>query len=165
MNKKVYLAGPDVFRPNALDNFNNMSNVLKINGFEPLIPIDNNLNFHHEIFKSNVDKIFNCNYVLANLDPFRGVSADAGTCIEIGIAYSLNKKIIGYYTNGFPLTYQDRVKSHYLLSKYTMVEDFNLTDNLMIINACSSIFHNFHSAVKFIWSLENDGENENRNIN
>lgn len=162
--KTVYLAGPDVFRPNANQHFANMSKVLNLHGFKAITPLDSNAKFHHGIFGSNVHKIWNCDYLLANLDPIRGSSADAGTCVEIGMAYALDKKIIGYYTNGIPHEYKKRVKSNYLVSKYTMVEDFGLTDNLMLINSCNSICHNFYSAVKLIWILENGVGSENRNF-
>jgi nucleoside 2-deoxyribosyltransferase len=41
--------------------------------------------------------------VLANLNPFRGAEPDSGTCVEIGYALALGKRVVGYADDLRPL--------------------------------------------------------------
>lgn len=164
VEKYVYLAGPDVFRPNAHDHFKTMKKSLFLHNFMAISPIDNQYSDHECIYEENLSLIYGCDYVLANLDPFRGVSADVGTCVEIGYAKALNKTIIGYYTNGQPKEYKSRIKKKYKESKYTSIEDFNLSDNLMIINSCHYICNSFHDAVNILWHYDMQLEKEKSEI-
>lgn len=163
-NKKVYLAGPDVFRPYASSHFETMKKILSLHYFDGLAPIDGSSNDPEQIYNNNLQLISNSDYVLANLDTFRGASADAGTCVEIGFAYAMYKPIIGYYTNGKPKEYKTRVKKKYKESKYTHVEDFSFTDNLMIIKSCIDVCNSFHDAVNILWHYDMKIEKEKNDI-
>jgi nucleoside 2-deoxyribosyltransferase len=82
--------------------------------------------------------------VIAHLTPFRGPSADAGTVYELGYMAARGKICAGY-TNRRG-SYADRVEgvpgvapdSSGLVSldcEGHVIEDFGLTDNLMIVHA------------------------------
>ena len=49
-----------------------------------------------QIFLKNIHCIEISDYVVANVNCFRGGEPDSGTCFEIGYAYALGKKIYGY---------------------------------------------------------------------
>lgn len=50
----------------------------------------------HDIFNLDINKINAADVIIALLD---GQDSDSGTCIELGYAYSLNKKIFGILTD------------------------------------------------------------------
>lgn len=102
--KKIYLAGPDVFRKDAMAHFTEIKNLCDKYGFKGLSPFDNEdfdgvaLSKGHSIsiFKSNVELIKQCDIIIANLIPFRGACIDDGTAWEIGCGFTLGKIICGY---------------------------------------------------------------------
>jgi len=103
--KKIYLAGPDVFRANALKHFEMLKTLCNKYGFEGLSPFDNDVNFDGEllskkhschIFLGNIKQINNCDIIIANLVPFRGVCIDDGTAFEIGLGFAKEKLMYGY---------------------------------------------------------------------
>jgi nucleoside 2-deoxyribosyltransferase len=80
--------------------------------------------------------------IIANLTPFRGPGADPGTAYELGYMAARGKFCLGYSND--PTIYAERVR---LLTKVRSqdgrlvdaegltVEDFGLSDNLMMIHA------------------------------
>ena len=147
---KVYMAGPDVFLDNALEVADQKREILKAHGFTGLHPFDNNVmhagmspdEIARTIFRENVGLMDQADVILANLTPFRGVSADAGTVFEVGYMYAKNKPIFAY-TNVEDVLF-DRVNSAngvaltcdadglYWDKEQLNVENFGLKDNLMI---------------------------------
>lgn len=87
--KRIYLAGPEVFFP-AQDHRTIVSEekrILSEYGFG-LEPLDTNLAFaENELkpdrgfrdYRANRDLMDSCNAAIANLTPFRGISADPGS--------------------------------------------------------------------------------------
>ena len=79
-----------------------------------------------------------CDAVIANLTPFRGASADAGTAFEVGFMRALGRPVLGY-TNT-PLDYVPRADAVRALPAAALrrrrpgvaIEDFDLAENLMI---------------------------------
>ena len=159
--KKVYLAGPDVFRVNAIEHGNYLKELLLANGFIGLYPMDNEVDFnndqspHNTIFTGNINMIYECDYVLANIDPFRGPSVDPGTAFEIGFASALSKEIVLYYGSHIPeLDYETRsLNCVNNMSLYPNIERFGLQDNLMIMCASSSC-KNLFEAIEALKELE-----------
>lgn len=156
---KVYFAGPDVFRKDALEYFDSVtlmcSNIFS--NIYPICPIDNSTESSDSkmIYDINIEKIRQSDCVVANLEPFRGVSADAGTCVEIGVAVSLKKPIVGYYAGWMPEKYKDRVLDYYDWESemFPLVENFDLYDNLMIHHSCASIERSLYDALKKITEM------------
>jgi len=147
--KTIYLAGPDVFRENALEHFKTIKSLCTKHGFEGLSPFDNE-NFDGELFSkehskniflSNVQLIKKCDIVIANLIPFRGACVDDGTSWEIAYAYSLNKIIYGY-TSNCSLKLEEITKMYFNLKdqpEFPNVEKFgNNCVNLMLQESIES---------------------------
>jgi nucleoside 2-deoxyribosyltransferase len=95
---KIYLAGPDVFRPDAFEWADTVRELCRSYGFEPLLPVDHDETVPDRIFQANINLIRKAQVVAANLDPFRGPEPDSGTAFELGYALALGKKICGYVT-------------------------------------------------------------------
>lgn len=145
---KIYLAGPEVFLPNAHDVMNHNKALCYEYGFQGLSPIDNQmpkniepLAMAREIFKQNCHLISQCDIVLANCNPFRLAIVDDGTSFEIGYAYAQGKRIYGHIKQKMPLPQivQSRIatgmhSSGYLIDKdgYLLNEDFGNSINLML---------------------------------
>jgi nucleoside 2-deoxyribosyltransferase len=140
---KIYLAGPDVFRPDVLEWADSVRELCRRYGFEPLLPVDHEETAPDKIFQANIDLIRKAQVVAANLDPFRGPEPDSGTAFELGYALALGKKICGYVT--CLETVADRVtKANYgpqegsahgdVIKDYRgmVVENFGLPCNLML---------------------------------
>ena len=93
---KVYLAGPDVFRPDAMAWAERARAACAAAGHQALVPLDGVETTATGIFDANIDLVRSADVVLANLNPFRGCEPDSGTCVEIGFALALGKPVIGY---------------------------------------------------------------------
>jgi nucleoside 2-deoxyribosyltransferase len=135
---RVYLAGPDVFFKNAKQHAESLKALCAEYGLTGVFPLDVELGLPANmpgptqavnIFNANVDLIKSCRGVLANVTPFRGLSADVGTAWEMGFAYGLGLPVEAY-TADFR-TYAERVTP----DEYE-VERFGLEENLML--ACGS---------------------------
>jgi len=147
---KIYLAGPEVFLPEAIDLGEEKKSLCLAYGFVGLFPFDNEIVAPNPsllaglIFDANIEMIQRCDAVVANLSPFRGPSADVGTVYECGVARGLGKMVIGYSSNSKP--YLERVgglvrKNEYWYDKDgRSVEDFGLIDNLMIAKGVDKIY-------------------------
>lgn len=153
--KKIYLAGPDVFKKIERCNawFAALKQSLKERGYEGLSPFDSGANFMvdispqekgKQIFLANRMLLDKCDAVLANVSPFRGPSCDAGTAWEIGyadgkglpvFAYSYGMDYIPEATYKQRCDAMERVGVKIRSDEYPIVEDFGLYDNLMI--SCS----------------------------
>jgi len=96
---KIYLAGPDVFRPDVVAWAESAREICRRYGFEPLLPIDHGETEAARIFQANIDLIRKAQVVVANLNPFRGAEPDSGTCFEVGYALALGKEVFGYMAN------------------------------------------------------------------
>lgn len=138
---KLYLAGPDVFRPDALAWADEARQLCAAAGHTALVPLDGVETTAPGIFRANIELIRAADAVLANLNPFRGCEPDSGTCVEVGFALALGKPVIGYLASdetttarvarvsGGPLEIRGgrRVDRDGLY-----VEDFGLPLNLML---------------------------------
>ena len=146
---KVYLAGPDVFFPNARQIGSEKKRICQEFGFEGFFPLDNELptvdlgkdRAAEAIFRANCEAMDAAHLLIANMMPFRGVSIDAGTAFELGYMYAQGKPVFGY--GGDDLTYLERIlradlgaRSDAPYDRRGMrIEDFDLTDNLMLVCA------------------------------
>lgn len=104
MIKTLYLAGPDVFHPDAEARGVTLKAMCAEAGFEGLFPLDQAVPVHVSepaaqaewIYAANIALIRRADAVLANLDFFRGPEPDSGTCFEVGYAVALGKPVYGY---------------------------------------------------------------------
>ena len=110
---KIYLAGPDVFLPDAVDIGRRKAELCRRHGLTGLYPLDNSVELAArdaslKIFRGNEAMMNEADAIIANLTPFRGPSADAGTVYEVGYMAGRGKLCLGYSND--PSTYTDRVR-------------------------------------------------------
>ena len=138
---KIYLAGPDVFRPDALAWAEQARAACAAAGHQALVPLDGVETTATGIFDANIDLIRSADAMLANLNPFRGCEPDSGTCVEVGFALALGKPVIGYLASDETTTERvARWQGQPLLESRGRpvdrdglhVEDFGLRLNLML---------------------------------
>jgi nucleoside 2-deoxyribosyltransferase len=105
MNPRVYLAGPDVFFRDAEAWAVRRKAICAEHGLVAVSPLDPlaqevagwaELPEWQRIASRNEAHIRGCDAVIANLTPFRGPSADAGTVYEVGFARALGRVVFGY---------------------------------------------------------------------
>lgn len=150
--KKVYIAGPDVFRSDAAGYFAYVRDYALSFNLQALIPLDNEApvsnsegTLSKNIYEANLKMIRDCDLVIANITPFRGVSLDPGTAFEIGYAKSLGLRVIGFTHDG--REYKQRVPNP--APSHPSVEDFGLIENLMIQHSCDGIWRSIESAIQW----------------
>ncbi len=147
---RVYLAGPDVFLPDAaawLERKKAICAGFRLTGVSPLDPMAAEppewavLPEWRRIALRNEAHIRSCAAIVANLTPFRGPSADVGTVYEVGFARGLGLKVFGYAT--VTADFLDRTLSSVGGGRQApdgswcdpdgmLVEQFGLFDNLRI---------------------------------
>jgi nucleoside 2-deoxyribosyltransferase len=144
---KIYLAGPDVFLPDAVEIGRRKVEVCARHGLIGLYPLNDAIDLTAadaslHIFRANEAMMNEADVIIANLTPFRGPSADAGTVYELGYMAACGKLCLGYSND--PALYADRVArftavercdDHLIDAEKLTVENFSLPDNLMIIHA------------------------------
>jgi nucleoside 2-deoxyribosyltransferase len=144
---RIYLAGPDVFLPDAVDIGRRKVALCARHGLIGLYPLDNAIERAAEdaslqIFRGNETMMIDADAIIANLTPFRGPGADAGTVYELGYMAGRGKLCLGYSND--PSCYADRVRKFTTVVSQDgrlvdtdglTVEDFGLSDNLMMIHA------------------------------
>jgi nucleoside 2-deoxyribosyltransferase len=156
---KVYLAGPDVFLPDAKDIGQRKKEICARFGLVGLFPLDSepdeassesSVPLSMRIFRSCTAMMEDADAVIAHLTPFRGPSADAGTVFELGYMAARGKICAGYTNrrgtyadriDGVPCAVIDTGGLVYLDSESHVIEDFGLTDNLMIVHALEAFGH------------------------
>jgi nucleoside 2-deoxyribosyltransferase len=160
---RIYLAGPEVFLPNANEAGRIKCAVAAEFGVEGVYPLDASLDLSSLdkraqatlISRSNEELMRSCDAVIANLTPFRGASADAGTAFEVGFMRALARPVFGY--SNTPHDYVPRAKAVRQLPRLDFdadaptvaIEDFDLSENLMIeiaIEASGSRLVRHHAA-------------------
>jgi nucleoside 2-deoxyribosyltransferase len=144
---KVYLAGPDVFLPDALEIGRQKVDICRRHGLEGLYPLDNTVDLAAigaslAIFGGNEAMMDAADAIIANLTPFRGAGADPGTVYELGYMAGREKLCLGYSND--PSAYAERVRHFTEVTSRDgrlvdadglTVEDFGLSDNLMMIHS------------------------------
>jgi len=155
LNKKpkVYLAGPDIFLPNPIEHGEKLKKICTKYGLQGLYPLDNQFDLSDlkrgpdkaiKIYQADIELINASDCLVANLSPFRGVSADPGTCFELGYAVAQNKPVV-IYTND-TREYKHKLKDLHLSEDDWSVEDMGLTDNLMLIAPTKNVVHHIFEA-------------------
>ncbi len=147
MHPRVYLAGPDVFLPDPAARALALKDVCARHGLLAVSPLDAlpdepphwaALPEPHRIARRNEAHIRASHAIIANLTPFRGPGADAGTVYEVGFGRALGLKVFGFTT--LAQDYATRVRGLPGCGKACdadglAIEDFGLFENLMI--ACA----------------------------
>lgn len=101
---RVYIAGPEVFLPNAVDVGENKKAICAKYGLVGVYPLDSGADLSggdqaliaYRISAANEGLIQGCDILIANMTPFRGPSADVGTAYEMGYARGHGLQVLAY---------------------------------------------------------------------
>ncbi len=145
---KLYLAGPEVFRPDATQYAQRQRELCEQYGFTGLHPMDNNVDLADssmrtatKIYRSDIGQIRVCDIVVANCNAFRGALIDDGTAYELGYGNALGKPTYGYIDRLIPA--REYTKSRCSFTSlvdgrqvdqdgFLLVDDFGTSINLMM---------------------------------
>lgn len=149
MSVRVYLAGPEVFLPNAREVLNKKIALTRAAGLIPVTPGDLEIpkaptkrQFGENISAVDEQMMNSAQAVIANLTPFRGLHADSGTVFELGFMSGQGKtafaysnvtadhyqRVLAYYDGKVTTAADGRLRGPDGLS----VEDFEMNENLML---------------------------------
>ncbi len=149
MSLKVYLAGPEVFLPDARAQLDLKIALTRAAGLIPLAPGDLAIPpmptkrlLGHAISAIDEQLMNEADAIIANLTPYHGVSADTGTCFELGYMCAQGKLAYGYtnvaddmrtrsvalYGGDVHLDASGRLRG----TDGLMIEDVDMADNLMM---------------------------------
>lgn len=156
----VYISGFDIFHKDSHFIAKNYKDYCNKKGFIPLHPLDNdfdNLTSKDLIIKyivnNNLKYINKSNFVIANLNNYKGYEPDSGTVFEIGYAFAKGKKIIGYRNNNLiNLNKENDILTYFENFKDNFSENINIMikENIILIEG------SFYDAVDYIENLINE---------
>ena len=144
--QRIYLAGPEVFLPEAIAFGREKGRLAADAGFEGVFPLDQTLDLAgltrreqaRSISLANEALMRTCDLLIANLTPFRGASMDAGTAFEVGFMRALGRPVLGYTNTASDYS----VRATALRARGITagdcdgpaieIEEFGLAENLMI---------------------------------
>lgn len=147
---RIYLAGPDVFLPDAAILAQQKKEICARHGAMGVFPTDPIQDAAAdaaterwlEIYLRNEAHIRSCDALVANLTPFRGPSADAGTVYELGFMRALGRPVCGYANSTGDFAERTRAilgtaarqdsAGIWADAEGLHLEDFGRQDNLMI---------------------------------
>lgn len=142
----AYLAGPDVFLPAAAEHARRKVAICARYGIEGRAPLSEDQDClaalpdeeaWQAIYAKDLAMMEACGCIIANLTPFRGASADAGTLVELGWFLGRGRPVFGYSNSALPFAERSRRQIAALPDPMPdlAVEGFGLADNLMIPGA------------------------------
>jgi len=141
---KAYLAGPDVFLPNAAAQAAAKIAICARHGLTGISPFNPALDLSlppaqlwRRIYLDDIALMQGCDLIIANLTPFRGASADAGTLVELGWFLGQDKPVFGYSNSAEDFAARSLAQMAACPDPVPGldVENFGLVDNLMIQGA------------------------------
>ena len=142
----AYLAGPDVFLPEARAHAARKIEICARCGITGRAPLNSGVEnlesmpperAWRAIFEADLRMMEECDVIIANLTPFRGASADAGTLVELGWFLGRGRPAFGYSNSarGFAARSEAQTAAVPDPLARIAVEGFRLADNLMIEGA------------------------------
>jgi len=168
--RRLYLAGPDVFRPDAAEHGRRLVALCAEYGFTGVFPLDENLHaglppqaLATRIYRANVAHIDACDAVLANLDFFRGPEPDSGTCFEVGYAVARGKPVVGYFPEAG--SFAERIRRRWpqavgqglVDAAGWQLEEFGLPLNLMLAVPCCIVIGDLRAALEALRAAQATG--------
>lgn len=143
------MAGPEVFLPNAREMLDRKIALARSYGFTPVSPGDliipeTETRYQRGLAISAINEslMSSADLIIANLTPFRGVSADVGTVFELGFmcargcpAFAFSNRLENHFERVSELYRGDihlGLDWRYRGPDGLSLEDFDMTDNLML---------------------------------
>ena len=144
---RVYLAGPDVFYPDAMQRGQHMVALCHALGLTGLYPLNAPVLADTgprslAIYEANRRLIDSADAVVANLRDWRGFEPDSGTVWEAAYACAKGKVVVGYVPQAATLI--ERMQGHHVQGRDAQgceVEDFGLPLNLMLSHSLAAVVH------------------------
>ncbi|MBS9476513.1 nucleoside 2-deoxyribosyltransferase [Ancylobacter radicis] len=130
MQLRLYLAGPDVFRPDAAERGAELKALCEAQGAQGLYPLDVAAD---NIRRRCIAMIHDADAVIADISPFRGEHMDPGTAFEIGYAEALGKPFFLWSNEPRALIERIAAGPQGRDGQGRLVEDFGKPENLMIV--------------------------------
>ncbi len=134
---RVYLAGPEVFRPDAVAEGQRLQALCAAHGLEGLYPLDgggpdDTATVIRQRCQAGIARV---DAVVANISPFRGAHMDPGTAWEIGFAEAKGLPVFLWSNDARAL--KERVPAIHGSDGLRdmdghLLEDFDQPENLMI---------------------------------
>lgn len=139
---RVYLAGPEVFFPAPLHRAIVARKKAILEGYQltGIDPLDNDQSIAdassgtlqaRRIYQANRELLDRCDAIIANLTPFRSISADPGTIYEVGYMVGQGKLAVGFTLDERDYRQRSGSRDGFDANGHS-IEDFGLSDNLMI---------------------------------
>jgi nucleoside 2-deoxyribosyltransferase len=159
--QRLYLAGPDVFRPDAAEHGRRLVALCADYGFTGVFPLADTLPalaspqaLAAHIYRANVAHIDACDAVVANLDFFRGPEPDSGTCFEVGYAIARGKPVVAYVPEHG--SFAERIRRRHpravgeglVDAAGWQLEEFGLPLNLMLGVPCRVVVGGLRAALE-----------------
>lgn len=164
--QRIYLAGPDVFRPDAAEHGRRVVALCAQHGFEAVFPLESALPtglppqaLARHIYQANIAHIAACDAVVANLEFFRGPEPDSGTCFEVGYAIALGKPVVGYVPESGSFAERIRQRHPHAVGDGLVdaagwqLEEFGLPLNLMLGVPCRVVVGGLGEALQALRAL------------
>ncbi|MDF1881719.1 nucleoside 2-deoxyribosyltransferase [Sulfurimonas sp. MAG313] len=163
--KKIYLAGFDVFYPDAIAVLKTKKDLCERYGFNGLTPLDNEVDFslpkeeiRDIIYKANVKLMHEADIFCINLNAFRHGEPDSGTVFEIGYGKALGKDLYIYVDSNESMLEKTQqhdkdckcIEGVWLDKNGLMIEDFDGMFNLMITQSSTIINGNLEMLLKHL---------------
>src|SRR4051812_19053710 len=138
MTTIAYLAGPDVFLPDAAAHAARKVAICARHGLVGLPPLNEDAvataaghvpagESWQTIYAKDIAMMERADIIIANLTPFAGASADAGTLIEVGWFLGRGKPVFGYSNSAEP--FEARMRAQLGADHGLGIEGFHLADN------------------------------------
>ncbi|MBW6398728.1 nucleoside 2-deoxyribosyltransferase [Roseomonas sp. HJA6] len=146
MRPIAYLAGPDVFLPDAPAHARRKAEICARHGLHARPPLNEDIatlaampaqDAWRAIFAKDMAMMEASDLAIVNLTPFRGASADAGTLVELGWFLGRNRPVFAYSNSaeGFAARSASQIEAVPDPVAGLTVGGFGLPDNLMIAGA------------------------------
>ena len=153
MPLRIYLAGPDVFHPDAVVLGARKKALCRDRGFVGLFPLDGSATESQAVYRSCLSAMDKADLGIFNLTPFRGPSADVGTVFELGAMAAAGKPVFAYTNVADDLLVRLRADPGLTFDARAgcwrdplgmVAEDFGNTDNLMLDEALAAQGRKIH---------------------
>jgi nucleoside 2-deoxyribosyltransferase len=147
---KLYLAGPEVFRPDAYAEGERLMALCEAAGMQGLYPLQiEGEPTSGQIRRRCIALIDEADALVANISPFRGSHMDPGTAFEIGYAEAVGKPV--FLWSGDTRVMAERIPAapgqKGRDAEGWLIEDFGKTENLMIVPDGAQVFPSAEAAI------------------
>lgn len=149
--RALYLAGPDIFRPDAEDHGVRLKQLCAARGVKGIYPLDGAPSSAgaETIRRRCMAEIDGADAVVANITPFRGPHMDPGTAFELGYAEAKGKPVFLWSANPHDLVKRVGAPGQdgWRDADGHAVEDFGGRENLMIAPPGVTVFETPEAAI------------------